>query len=191
MPLCSSIRAHSGILIMINVPLGRFGIVIYFMCDIVVSTRRSGRKIEIKEENVNETEVVISCRRADEKILRLRDYIANFGSKIRAKSESGIEHVSVSEIYYFETVDNRTFLYTEKDVFELSMRLYELEEIMDGRDFFRISRTQILNINHAARFKPEINRTLTATMENGEKINISRKYSAEIKRILKESSEVL
>ncbi len=148
-------------------------------------------KIEIKEENVNETEVVISCRRMDEKILRLRDYIANFGSKICAKSESGIEHVSVSEIYYFETVDNRTFLYTEKDVFEVSMRLYELEEILDSRDFFRISRTQIMNINHAARFKPEINRTLTATMENGEKINISRKYSAEIKRILKESSEVL
>lgn len=148
-------------------------------------------KIEVREENVNETEVVIWCRRVDEKILRLRDHIANFGSKIRAKNESGIEHVNVSDIYYFETVDNRTFLYTENEVFEVSMRLYELEEILDSRDFFRISRTQIMNINHAARFKPEINRTITATMENGEKMNISRKYSAEIKRILKESSEVI
>lgn len=148
-------------------------------------------KIDIKQEDVDETEVVISCRRVDEKIIRLRDYIAGFGSRIRAKSESGIEHVSVSEIYYFETVDNRTFLYTAKDVFEVNMRLYELEEILDGRDFFRISRTQLMNINHAARFKPEINRTITATMENGEKLCISRKYSAEIKRVLKESSEVI
>lgn len=147
--------------------------------------------IEIKQADVKETEVVISCRKVDESILRLRDYISNFGSKIRAKSESGIEHISVSDAYYFETVDNRTFLYTQNDVFEVSMRLYELEEILDGRDFFRISRTQLMNINHAVRFKPEINRTITVTMENGEKISISRKYSAEIKKILKENSEVI
>ncbi len=147
--------------------------------------------IEIKQADVKETEVVISCRMVDESILRLRDYILGFGSKIRAKSESGIEHISVSDAYYFETVDNRTFLYTQNDVFEVSMRLYELEEILDGRDFFRISRTQLMNINHAVRFKPEINRTITVTMENGEKISISRKYSAEIKKILKESSEVI
>lgn len=147
-------------------------------------------KVSIIQQNIDETEVVISCRRIDDKIIRLRDYIANFGSKIRAKNEKGIEYVRMNEIYYFDTVDNHTFLYTEKYVYEVSIRLYELEEILDSRDFFRISRTQIMNINHAVCFKPEINRTVMATMDNGERLYISRKYSAEIKRTLKGILEV-
>lgn len=50
------------------------------------------------------------------------------------------------DIYYFESIDDKTFAYCEKDVYECSLRLYELEQQFARADFVRISKSCILNI---------------------------------------------
>ena len=39
----------------------------------------------------------------------------------------------LEDIYYFEAVDNKVFLYLEKEVYETKLKLYELEDIFQGR----------------------------------------------------------
>lgn len=92
--------------------------------------------------------------------------------------------VNSSDVLYFESVDNRTFLYTEDDVMEVKRRLYELEMVLSDKDFIRISKSQIVNINKIRSLKPELNRTVLATMCNGEQLYISRKYVQAIRNIL-------
>lgn len=67
---------------------------------------------------------------------------------------------------------------------EVKQRLYELEMILSDRDFIRISKSVIININKIKSLKPEINRTILATMYNGEQLFVSRKYVPAIRSLL-------
>ena len=73
--------------------------------------------------------------------------------------------ISPLEGFYFESVDNRTFLYTETQVLEIKKRLYELEEILSDKDFVRTSKSQLVNINKIKLLKPELNRSITAVIK--------------------------
>ena len=136
-------------------------------------------------EHIKETlQVVIKCRQIDDEIMRLKCHIELFDKKLQAKKDNELYFINSSDVFYFESVDNRTFLYTEDDVMEVRQRLYELEVILSDKDFIRISKSQIVNINKISSLKPELNRTITATLCNGELLCISRKYVQTIRNML-------
>lgn len=140
-------------------------------------------KIEIEEQK-KELQVIIQCIRADEQVNRLKSHIELFDNKIQAKSDKEICFVKLMDVLYFETVDNRMYLYTEDDVMEIGYRLYELEAILPTEDFIRISKSQIVNVNKINTLKPEINRTILVTMCNKEQLYISRKYVKAFRSLL-------
>ena len=136
-------------------------------------------------ENVKETlQVIIHCRQIDDEVMRLKCHIELFDKKLQAKKDNELHFINSFDVLYFESVDNRTFLYTEDDVLEVKQRLYELEVILSDKDFIRISKSQIVNINKIKSLKPELNRTILATMCNGEQLYISRKYVQAIRNML-------
>lgn len=135
-------------------------------------------------ENKKDLQVIIECMHVNEQITRLKSHIELFDNKIQGKAENEIHFVNALDILYFESVDNRTFLYTEDDVMEIKQRLYELEMFLSERDFLRISKSQIININKIRSLRPEMNRTILATMCNGEQLHISRKYVKVLKELL-------
>ena len=140
--------------------------------------------IQIVEHLKEALQVVIKCRRIDDEIMRLKCHIELFDRKIQAKKDNEWHFINSSDVLYFESVDNHTFLYTEVDVMEVKRRLYELEMVLSDKDFIRISKSQIVNINKIRSLKPELNRTILATMCNGEQLYISRKYVQAIRNIL-------
>jgi len=140
--------------------------------------------IKIVEHNESNMQIIIKCRKIDNEIIRLKSHIELFESKLSAKKDNERYLINSSEVLYFEAVDNRTFLYTVDDVMEISQRLYELENILSEKDFARISKSQIVNINKIQSLKPELNRTILATMCNNEQLSISRKYVKTIRSIL-------
>lgn len=136
-------------------------------------------------ENIKEAlQVVIHCRQLDDEVMRLKCHIELFDKKLQAKKDKELHFINSSDVLYFESVDNRTFLYTEDDVLEVRQRLYELEVILSDKDFIRVSKSQIVNINKIKTLKPELNRTISATMCNGEQIFISRKYVRALRNML-------
>ncbi len=141
-------------------------------------------EIHIIEETGKTLEVIIHCKQITQDVLRLKSHIAIYDNTLTAKKEKEIYMISSSDVLYFESVDNRTFLYTTEDVFEIDRRLYELENILSEKDFIRISKSQVLNIHKVKSLKPELNRTILATMCNGEKLSISRKYVKDLKELL-------
>lgn len=140
-------------------------------------------KVEIREEQAA-LRVLIECRQVTGEVERLKSHIEMFDNRIQAKKEDGVCFVEAKEVLYFESVDDRMFLYTETEVMEIKQRLYELEMLLPCEDFLRISKSRIVNINKISRLQPQINRTLMATMCNGEQLYISRKYVKELKNLL-------
>ena len=135
-----------------------------------------------QKENVVFAE--IHCREVTEEVSRLERHIRNFDTFITAKEDGNNVNVSTGDIYYIESVDKKTFIYTEKNVSTTDKRLYELEEILDNKDFFRCSKSMIVHLNKVVSLKPEITRNIRATLKNGEVIVISRRYAADLKKLL-------
>ena len=90
--------------------------------------------------------------------------------------------IARSDVYYLESVDRKAFLYTEKDVFRLDASMQEILDITVDSDLVRISRTCIMNTSHLTEIRQLKNSHLEATLDNGEKLIVSRKYLRDIKR---------
>lgn len=89
--------------------------------------------------------------------------------------------VPVASIYYIETVDRKTFVYSKESVLRTNLKLYQLLEKIERYDFVQISRTCILNMNVLDSIKMLSNSRLEAILSNGEKVTVSRKYLPRIK----------
>jgi len=92
--------------------------------------------------------------------------------------------LDASQILYIDTVDKKTFIYTKTAVYETSLRLYELEESLSTNDFFRAGKSIIINFNKIKSLKSDIDGRIIVTMENNEKLIVSRQYAAFIKNKL-------
>lgn len=142
-------------------------------------------RTEIIKDQTNESiNVEIHCKDVTSEVSKLKRYIDNYSTGITATDEGETYIVSLDEILYAESVDKKTFIYTDEKVLSTDKRLYELENVLDKRDFFRCSKSVIININKVTRLKPEITRNILATLSNGEVVVISRRYAAELKKLL-------
>lgn len=88
------------------------------------------------------------------------------------------------DILYMEVVERTTFCYTAERVYELEEKLYELEEKCAHFDFMRVSKSYIMNLQRIRALKPDFGGKILATMENGEKLYISRQYTPVLKEKL-------
>ncbi len=91
--------------------------------------------------------------------------------------------ISTDSIYYFESVDKRTYAYTRDECYETKYRLYELEDIL-GSNYFRCSKALIVNIRKIKTVRSEVGGRMMTELLNGEHIVISRSYVRDLKRKL-------
>ena len=123
-----------------------------------------------------EDEIILRCRHIDEQLLKFIYMLKCGQDRITALQGGNFFQVAPKEIYYFEAVDNKVFLYLEKDVYETKLKLYELEERFRGSEFFRASRSCIVNLAKVKSVSPAFNGRFEALMKNGERVIISRQY---------------
>ena len=141
-------------------------------------------KITINEsEDIEDLEIVVNCKRVDENLLKMIAAIRAFDRKITATRDGKLFVLDVDAIYYFESVDKKTFIYLDKDVYESSLRLYELEEKFVNTDFFRASKSTI-NLSKIKVITPIFGGKLEVLLENNEKLVVSRQYVPLLKRKL-------
>ena len=142
-------------------------------------------KIRIEEDaQAEELEVTIRCRQTNEQVLGMLELLRMADRKITGYREQQTWILDVEKILYIDTVEKRTFFYLADEVYETPLRLYELEERLAGFDFFRASKSSIINFNQIQSLKPEFGGTMQVTMSNGERLNVSRQYARAIKEKL-------
>lgn len=86
------------------------------------------------------------------------------------------------DVYYIESIDNHCFLYTKSDVFDCKYKLYEIED--QFQSFIRVNKQVVLNYHSIKFFKSTFNGKLEATLNNGDRIEISRAYVPALKNLL-------
>lgn len=141
--------------------------------------------IKTKQDvSCKDMEVLIRCAKINKRVKRLITLIRSFDTQIKCKEENTERYVKVSDIFYIESVDKRTFIYLEKNVLRTDYRLYQLAENLADLGFVQISKSCILNLNALESIKPLINSRMEATLQNGERLSVTRKYLDNIKQAL-------
>ena len=142
-------------------------------------------KIVIRKiQYINEIEVVINCADENKEVNKIVSALNSIYTKIQGRGENELFQIDVNEILYIESVDRKTFVYSETAVYETEKRIYELEEFLKHCSFFRASKSTIVNLKRVKSLRPEIGVRLLLTMDNDEKIIVSRQYSSIIKQTL-------
>ena len=143
-------------------------------------------EVKISKIPQNESELVdIRCHRETDAVREIADFVRTRQGQIFGTLDGRQYGIAVSEILYIESVDNRTFIYTSSKVFESKQRIYELEDILKPRHFLRISKGAIANLMKINSVKPALGGRFGAVLSNGEEIIISRKYVADLKKLLR------
>ncbi|WNS46293.1 LytTR family DNA-binding domain-containing protein [Paenibacillus sp. MMS20-IR301] len=143
--------------------------------------------MKITIENVpegGEPEIILRCNDPDESLLRLI-YSVNGGTrKLIGMTDSQLHVINPRDVYYFEAVDHKVFIYCHELVYESRLKLYELETDYGHGGFFRASKSVILNIAQIKSLSPVLYGRYEALLHNGEKVYISRQYVPVLKRKL-------
>ena len=138
----------------------------------------------VEDPAIHETEITVVCAKITDK---LNDAIATLATAeltFAGQKEKETFFIPLNDIYYFETVDGTVFLYTANDTYESSTRLYKIEETLKNTHFSRISKTVIANLDKMLSIKRAEGSRLVATLDNQEKLIVSRQYVSKIKKTL-------
>lgn len=131
-----------------------------------------------------EDQIIIRCGEMDENLLRIISEIKMGQKKLVGMKDGNINMIEPANVYYFEGVDNKVFMYCKQAVYETKLKLYEIEEAYTNTNYFRASKSVILNVAKIKSISPAYSGRFEALLFNGEKVVISRQYVPDLKRKL-------
>lgn len=144
--------------------------------------------MDIRIEKVgkeSEELVLIRCHAVTDTVREIAAFVKSRQGSLTGVAEEKQYEIPVSEVCYIESVDGKTFLYTNIRTYETSCRLYELEELLKTKYFLRVSKPMLVNLMKIRSIQPAFNGRFTAVLSSGEKIIISRNYVKALKAALK------
>lgn len=147
--------------------------------------RGGGLKIEINiDENIEDTHIAISCRELTPEMEKILAMLRILEKQLTVTKEDEIYFLDVSKVVYIESVDRKTFIYTDKEVYESDFKLYELEQQLESCGFFRASKSSLIQLQFIKSLKADLNRRIKVTLKSGEQLIVSRQYAEELKKRL-------
>lgn len=129
--------------------------------------------------------IEIHCYRISEEVREIIAFVKSRQGQLTGTADERQYEIAVSDVFFIESVDNKTFIYTKNKVYETRHKLYELEEILKEKHFLRVSKSTLLNLMKVSAIKPALNSRFTAELFSGEQVVITRKYVPELKKALK------
>lgn len=142
-------------------------------------------KVSVKQIGFDHEErVIIQCHEVNDDVKSIVSFIKSTGATLAGYIDERVSQIPLQDIFFVEAVDNKTFAYTSKKVYELKCKLYEFAMQYEDRRFFRCSKSFVINLMKIDNVRPILNGRFSATMFNGEEVIISRQYVPELKKRL-------
>ncbi len=146
-------------------------------------------KYTMNHISTGEDEVIVNYLAMTPEVERIVNFIKGEQTKLVGWKDKEQKVIDIKTILYIETVDGRTFAYTHYDVLKLEYTLTQLERQLSDINFFRCSKSMIINIDKVDSLTSLPSNRINAQMINGEHIIISRTYASDFRRILKKGAQ--
>ena len=142
-------------------------------------------KITVEHTDSEENEVILRCRELDDEMLRLLALVRAGMQKLLVWNErKELLPLNVSEVVYCETVEEKTFVYTESGMYQTALTLAELEERWSVAGMLRCGKSCVVNLYAIRRLRSCGAGRIEADLSTGEKIMISRHYAPALREKL-------
>ena len=103
-------------------------------------------ELKVKKVPIEQPEILeIRCHKVTDEVQEIITFVKSRQGQLSARKDGRDIEIPVIDVFYAESVDNRVFIYTAKDSFEIRGKLYELEDMLKGRSFIRVQKGMILN----------------------------------------------
>ena len=131
---------------------------------------------EYEQPDLAEDYVDVYFRRKTRAITELLDDLKKHRQRLVGKADGKEIFFSLQNVYYFESVDKKTFACLDREVVQIPVSLQDLEHAYFELGFVRVNKSTVVNVYKIDVLKPELNMRVTALLDNGERIRINRSY---------------
>ena len=135
--------------------------------------------IKTKEENLEENYLELHYDKIDEETSAVLDRLRDTLRYIEGTFEDKKVTVALTDIFYIETVDRKTFAYTKDMCVEIKEALRDILEEYSNIGFARISKSTVVNIYKIKKLQGDINMRVIIFLKNEEKLIMNRSYKNE------------
>ena len=113
-------------------------------------------KITLEAAQLPETEVIIRGDIGGKEVTALLQLLQRKASgKLLLYKEEEQFIVPAGEIAFLETSGSKLLAYTQSEVYEAKLKLYEVRELLSAQPFVQISKSTIVNIDHVRSIQAE------------------------------------
>lgn len=145
-------------------------------------------KLNIKiDTNIDEPEALITTDRMTDEVNRVVDFIrknCDTATVITGIKDEKVELLEQEALIRIYAEDGKVFAKTDESLYQLRLRLYELEERLESSLFVRISNSEIVNLKKVTSLDLSFVGTICMELSNGEVSYVSRRYVSKIKKLL-------
>jgi len=99
-------------------------------------------------------------------------------------AQKALNMIGYDTILYFESFNKITEVVTENGRYEVSEKLYELEQALYPKDFIRVGKSVIVNLINVDRIIPWIGSKYVLELKNGDRVEVTRTYFADFRKRL-------
>ena len=143
-------------------------------------------KVEIIiDESIEETNVKIYSNKYSKEVENIRDALSEtLLDKIVAFQSKEVFILSFDEIIRIYAQDKSVYIKTKDNTYTTRLTIYEFESKADRRNFIRISRSEIVNLDYVKRLDLSFTGTIAVELVNGDISYVSRRKLKEFKKAL-------
>ncbi len=134
------------------------------------------RLIKTKEESIEENYLELHYDIIDEETNAVLDRLRDTLRYIEGTFEEKKVTIALTDIFYIETVDRKTFAYTKDMCVEVKEALRDIIEEFSNIGFVRISKSAVVNIYKIKKLQGDINMRVIIYLKNDEKLVMNRSY---------------
>ena len=132
-----------------------------------------------------EPKIIIKTSKLTQEVENIMNIISQQNpSIISGIKDEKLEIIDENAIIAVFAQDGKVYADTKNGIYELKLRLYELENILDKTRFVRISKSDIINLKAVKNFDLSFTGTISVEMKNGKISYVSRRFVSKIKKIL-------
>ena len=143
-------------------------------------------KVEIIiDESIEETNVKIYSNKYSKEVENIKDSLSEtLLDKIVAFQNKEVFILSFDEIIRIYAQDKSVYIKTKDNTYTTRLTIYEFESKADRRNFIRISRSEIVNLDYVKRLDLSFTGTIAVELANGDVSYVSRRKLKEFKKAL-------
>jgi len=146
-------------------------------------------KVTLVQEVGASKEIVVRFAAMDDEVRAVLELLSLREQRLAVNDGGVLRLIDPPEVLYCESVDDHTFVYTASGVYGVGQTLTAIAEAFERLRFFRCSRSMVVNLTAVETLKSAANGRIIATLTNGERILVSRRYAGALRKRLKGEKE--